>query len=214
MTSTAGQKAVQSVARRYRRKGYRVIAVGGAAPVPDFLEGIKPDLIAERDDDRVVIEVKANNTLRGSNELREVAERVAREPGWRFELVALGTDEPVLPPRPEQVAQIASAVRQMTDAGRGGLACVLLCSTIEVLLNDLAKQNGLKTEKGSILQVARQLVWEGVMPAEYLDVTMVAEALRNRVVHGYDATTVTISEVERLVSLLGQLSDMVSAAAA
>ena len=83
------QAEVGAVARRYARKGYRVMRPGPGQPPPAFLGDFVPDLIAERDEDRVIVEVKRSDLVRGANELAAVAARVAREPGWRFELIAL-----------------------------------------------------------------------------------------------------------------------------
>jgi hypothetical protein len=208
------QKEVQSVARRYRREGYHVVVPDERTRLPLFLEGVRPDLIAERDDDRVVIEVKANQALRGSNDLRAVAERVSRHPGWRFELVTIGSTEHVPNVQGGHLEQIESDARGMVSAGQGYFAYLGLFGIVEALLTDLAERNRLKASTTSALQLARQLVWKGIVPAELLAGLEHAQALHNQIVHARQATEIPASEIEQLVSLLHQLADMGVAEAA
>jgi hypothetical protein len=210
------QREVRSVARRYRREGYRVIAPDESTPLPFLLEGVRPDLIAERDDDRVIIEVKANQALRGSNDLRIVAERVSRQPGWRFELVTIGSTDHAPDVRREYLDHIASDARRMISAGRGYLAYLGLFGIVEALLTDLAERQRLKTSTTSALQLARQLVWRGVMSAELLAGMEHAQALRNQIVHTDRdiVTEIANSEFEQLISLLRQMADVSVAEAA
>ena len=77
MADAAEKRKLRSIARRYERDGYRVTVPEGGGDFPAFLQGFTPDLIAESERDRVVIELKRSNTVPGSNELREIAERVS-----------------------------------------------------------------------------------------------------------------------------------------
>ena len=89
MADAAEKRKLRSIARQYERDGYRVTVPERGGDLPAFLQGFTPDLIAESEGDRVVIELKRSDAVPGSNELRDLAERVSGEPGWRFELVTL-----------------------------------------------------------------------------------------------------------------------------
>jgi hypothetical protein len=82
-------KAQRRIARQYTKLGYEVIENPGPASLPSFLRGFSPDLLATKDGDHVVIEIKSSDSLRGSNELTELATIVAQRPDWRFEFVAI-----------------------------------------------------------------------------------------------------------------------------
>ena len=51
-------RAQRKLAREYRRLGYDVAEQPRGESLPGFLRGFSPDLIATRDDDRAVVEIK------------------------------------------------------------------------------------------------------------------------------------------------------------
>src|SRR5690349_14437535 len=88
------ERTSRRVAASYRKQGYRVVVPVAPDALPVFLRDCQPDLIAERDDDHVVVESKPAGTLKGANDLVDLAERVAAQPGWRLELVTFRDREP------------------------------------------------------------------------------------------------------------------------
>src|SRR5215469_8061361 len=82
-------RAQRVIVHEYRKLGYNVIQSPKGKKLPEFLAGLSPDIIATKGDDRVVIEIKRADTLKGSNDLTELAARVAEMPNWRFELHTL-----------------------------------------------------------------------------------------------------------------------------
>jgi hypothetical protein len=77
------------VTRKYKTLGYEVLENPGPDLLPDFMQGVAPDIIARSSSDNVVIEVKGHASLKGSNDLVGIAERVSGHPDWRFELVVV-----------------------------------------------------------------------------------------------------------------------------
>ena len=77
------------VAQDYRSKGYEV-----SRDVPlDFLPGFRADLIARKDGDTVVVEVKGRSALSANPKIRELATILETKPGWSFELLLVGEPE-------------------------------------------------------------------------------------------------------------------------
>jgi hypothetical protein len=60
------------------------------------LQGFTPDLIATRDDDHVVLEIKCRDELKGSNEFVALATAVNQQVGWRLELLHLASRRPAV----------------------------------------------------------------------------------------------------------------------
>lgn len=208
----AEERMLRTVARRYKRHGYRVTMPAEGTALPAFLKGFTPDLIAESDDDRVIVEVKQNSALRGSNELNAIAERVSREPGWRFELVTIPSVKSVSPPAAERMDSIAKRARAAIDAGLTDAAYAYAWTVLEVLIGDLAVQNELPPAKRPIAQVARDLVARGIVSGEVLDAIEQAFATRNQVVHARERFMPTAESVEKLLALGQRLrEEMVTA---
>jgi hypothetical protein len=163
------QRKLRSIARRYERDGYRVTVLRQGGDLPAFLEGFTPDLIAESERDRVVVEVRRSNAVRGSNNLVEIAERVSREPGWRFELVTLPSVEQASVLAAGRMDLVEDRARQVMNAGHNDVAFVYALGALEALLKNLASQHGLKVAKTPFTQVVRDLVSQGVISREVLD---------------------------------------------
>lgn len=213
-TESTEYRKLRSIARRYKRDGYRVTIPAPGQPLPAFLEGYTPDLIAESDHDRVIVEVKQNRALRGSNDLREVAERVAHASGWRFELVTIPSTKNVSVPGPERIGHIAERARRALKVGLADAAYTYAFSMVEVLMSDLALQNGIEVTRMPFPKVVRDLVSQGVVSHEVLEEIEQARAVRNRVVHADEEVTPAAADVERLLALGQRLRAKLSAAAA
>jgi hypothetical protein len=94
------------------------------------------------------------------------------------------------------------------SAGLNDLAYTYAWSVIEVLLNDLALQNGLKATKTPIAQIARDLVARGIISSETLVAVEQARVIRNRIVHAPHAnneSSPSDAEVENLLALARRL---------
>lgn len=201
------RRKIRSVARDYERNGYEVRDPRHEGGLPAFLAPFMPDLIAESDHDRVVIEVKRVDQLRGSNALIDVADRVAREPGWRLELVALPAAHEGQAPPPKRMDAVAERARDTMRAGHLDLAYLYAWSVVEELLKDLGRRHGVDSGKASLSRVARALVFKGVVPAEILDAVGQASAVRNQMVHSASVARPPTKDVERLLTLGRLLRD-------
>ncbi len=207
------RRKLRSIARRYERDGYRVTMPRQGGSLPAFLEGLTPDLIAESEQDRVVIEVKRSDAVRGSNNLVEIAERVSREPGWRFELVTIPSAEQASASPAEHIAFVESRVRQVMNIGLTDLAYVYASAALETLLGDLALQHGLKVTKMPFAQIARDLVSRGVISREIFDGLEQTRSVRNLLMHaetGKEALP-SAADVENLLALMRHLSSEMGA---
>lgn len=77
------------VAREYRQKGYSVVVRPSPDQLPPALAACPIDLIAEGEGRKIAVEVRnrANLTLNGSDDLRQMTHLIEQQPGWEFELV-------------------------------------------------------------------------------------------------------------------------------
>src|SRR5580692_1769090 len=129
-------RRIRQVAATYRKQGYHVTGSGTSDAIPSFLHGCKPDLVAEKDGDKVVIDVKRANTLRGTNDLAEIAERVAAMPGWRLEVVALRSeDETIAEPVADWLKTMLGRRAQDEEATQ---QCIYLATVLEYQLSIIA----------------------------------------------------------------------------
>lgn len=194
------QRKLRSIARKYERDGYSVTIPSRGGAIPDFLKGLQPDLIAESEHDRVVVEVKRSDAARGSNELLEMAERVSRESAWRFELVTVPADQQASVPSAEHMDAIATRARQAMDIGLTDVAYLFAYSAMEDMLNDLAQQHGMKVARAPFALIVRELLAKGIISRESFELIERARAARNRLIHSERDIQVSVQDVEALLT--------------
>ncbi len=185
-TETAIDRRRRQIAASYRRQGYRVTAAHGRnrddTALPSFLTGCHPDLIAEKDGDHVVIEVKPARALKGSNDLIKLAERVAAEPGWRLELVTLKSpDNDSLLLGPDWLERM---LQPIAPGANDVLTSLYLTAILEYLLRGLALRNDLRLRDKQPSRVAHELAFAGVVDEALLTRITDVLAWRDDLMHG------------------------------
>lgn len=189
MTPSLEAQAIARVASRYRDSGYDVQVEPAGADLPPFLLGFRPDLIARRPGDNVVVEVKIGTRTSVAERLREVAERVNKEPGWRFSVVFADPD------RPDQLVdaettplavleQRSNDAHQLIESGQKEAAFLLLWSALEGLLRLLSERAQLPLKSLPPSTLIRELYSAGELSRDQFDQLMRQLPLRNQLVHG------------------------------
>lgn len=201
----------RQIAARYRKQGYRVIAPSTSTALPAFLGGFRPDLIVERDNDHVVVEVKRSRSLKGTNELTELAERVASVPGWRLELVVMPSgdepgDEPGETPGREWLARMLAPG---SDVARHG---VYLVEVMAWLIRRIATAHRVsRAGEKTTGSLASELAYKGVIDQGLLDRIDQALTWRNSLMHGSPASYVVQDMAEDVEELCRDLNDKLHA---
>lgn len=93
MSFLGGASAERLVAKRYEERGYTVIIGPPPSAIPFSLEGYMPDLLATKDSENLLIEVKRRSARVDSKLFFRVDEEVQRHPGWQFLLVTVADEE-------------------------------------------------------------------------------------------------------------------------
>ena len=189
------ERLLSEVAEDYGREGYEVILHPHPSTLPDFLRGYRPDLLARRDDESVVVEVKSGPVRRPQRDpFREIARVVEEHPGWRFELVvrnAAPIPEPEAPAEGRPSLTGSDAARALADAedlvssGRPEAALLWAWSAAEATLRLLASAEGVDLRRPDAAYLLKQLALEGVVSREDYDVLRRSLRARNAVAHGF-----------------------------
>ena len=145
----AEELMVLKTAKRYRQEGYEV-----SADVPlDFLPGARADLLARKDDQVRVIEVKARSTLAATPQIVELAEIVDAKPGWSFDLVLVGEPEKINAPPgaqrfgAEEILRRIDDAQQLLDSGCSEPAFLLAWSACEAAIRKLIADEGVSDDR-------------------------------------------------------------------
>lgn len=192
------RRKVLATARRYRRDGYKVTGPDEWPEKPDFLGDIVPALIAEREDDKVIVEVKEVTAIRGSNEIVELAKRVASQPGWRFELIGLPAPSKVGMP---DLDSARAEVKRLLEQGFSKPAFILVCATIENLAAYASVLSRRRPEKQPVRSLIREMVLQGFISEDVKHEIDEALARRNAILHDASEPTPTRRDIEALLNL-------------
>lgn len=178
------QNRRKAVAERYKSLGYEVTELPVADRLPEFLRDVAPDIVACSESDNVVIEVKKHASLKGSNDLVNLADRVSGHPDWRFELVVLDDDD-------DDQADISEAAFEqlISEAGRVSslklfdVAFVYLTAVLGRTAQEVAKKHGIKGNYATDQALLEKLGFKGVVPQEVVEEALAAFSVRNSLVH-------------------------------
>jgi len=193
--------AIEKIAEDYRRRGYDVDVVPSGADVPEFLGGYQPDIIARGADESVVVEVKVGTQTSVAERFREIAERINRQPGWRFSVVYVNPSEPdqIAEAEPAPLAELQKLAREadaLLGAGQLNAAFLLFWSALEGSLRLLGRHAQLPLENLPPSALIRELYSAGEISRDHFDTLMRLLPVRNRLVHGLhgriDETDVTL----------------------
>lgn len=185
----AHTNVVAAVADTYRQRGYQVDVEPIGPTLPAFLSGFRPDLIARSANDNVVVEVKVGTQTAVADRLREVAERVNKQPGWRFSVVFADPNNPgrvvegETTPLPVLERRLESA-HQLIQTGQLEGAFLLLWSALEGALRLLGDRAQLPLTNLPSSALIRELYSQGELDRQQFEILMRELPLRNQLVHG------------------------------
>lgn len=211
MTPQLHASAVENIASSYRERGYAVDIEPSGPSLPAFLQGFRPDLIATRPGDSVVVEVKVGTRTSVAERLRDVAERVSHQPGWRFSVVFADPDQPgrVIEGRAVPLPLVEQRVREgqsLVEAGRGEAAFLLLWSAVESALRVLGEQGHLPLASLPASALIGELYSAGELDHSDFTALMRLLPLRNQLAHGFDPQGV-LDAARELSVIAGTLLD-------
>ena len=196
MQTAFHQERVAAIAHRYRQRGYQVMERPDAEQLPDFLQGFKPDLLAENGAESVVVEVQSYGQVARSRNLEKLAKSVERHPGWRLELVlsnspetpANGTlsAEPKWPTlRFSEIEDRIGNSKYLASIGDSPAAVILLCSALEATLRIGLERIPASFINNAPAAIIKQGVAYGLMDPEDYDILSQLLPVRNTAVHGF-----------------------------
>jgi hypothetical protein len=194
-------QAVASTATKLAGEGWEVVREPQPEDLPETLLDFRPDLLARRGQEHVVVEVKSR--LRPPDlDTIALAEAIAGLPGWRLDLIYVPER-----PRPDELrARRDRAVRagELSQADpEAGL--LLAWSAAEGTLHRMAEELCLEADDAGALLATLASV--GALSDDEHQLLGAVRQVRNALAHGRQAPTVdgaTVVALIRLVLALGE----------
>jgi hypothetical protein len=191
---TGHHEKVRELAEQYEAQGFQVSVEPAKADLPFDLGNYSPDLIAQKEDQHLVVEVKSSSNDVPVERFRNIAEEVGQHPGWRFLLVTLNDVESrSLPGAADELASWQEAAERVVraerllDAGDADAAFLLMWSALEAMLRRHAQSVALPLERLPSQALIKHLYSQGELSMTQYDRVMTALRLRNLLAHGSPA---------------------------
>jgi len=181
------REALEGIATDFRQRGYDVVIEPRGAALPEFLAGTTPDMIATKDNEHVVVEVKSAPDRVDPEQVRQLANRISRRAGWRFVLMAPKPREQLLPGedlRPlddDSIRRRFDEARKLVSSGHVEAALLLAWTAAEATMRLLSEPSPDRPDTRSLL---RRLASEGVLDQGTFAALNEAYRLRSSVAHG------------------------------
>lgn len=202
------RSAQRRIARKYKTMGYEVLENPGPDRLPDFMRGAAPDIVARSSSDNVVIEVKRHASLRGSNNLIGIAERISGHPDWRFELVVVDEADGNGPASDADYERVLERVHAAMSHQLFDVAFVYLVNVLVRIARDLAKKRGLSFTNKADRNLFLDLGFRGSLPNDLLELCLSALSMRNDLAHALDGNSPSMDDVQSLLQLCGALKQL------
>lgn len=197
---TSESQAAARIAEAYRSQGYRVTVEPRGDAMPTALAGFLPDLLAERDDEHVLVEVKTRSSLAKSREVELLASAVRLVPGWRLDMHLV--DEPVEnTPSDVSLERLNRAARLLALGELEG-ALLVGWSGVEGALRHLAiEYTSPPSNTEAAGSLIRRLYADDVISDRYFEVLRRSLESRSAAAHGRGPIITDPAEVTELIEV-------------
>ena len=210
-TNALERQRARAIAEEYRDRSYEVIEEPSPEQLPAFLSGYRPDLLLRKGDESILVEVKTRATLAKDPHVRELAELLQKEPGWRFELVVipeggkLSVPEGARPFAREDVIQSAVMAESLLDEGFSEAGLLLAWSALEAAVRILTEDERVLLDRHDPHYVVNQALADGVISRDEYNLLTNAMKYRNALVHGFTITDFDSTLVKDLIGTIKRL---------
>jgi hypothetical protein len=193
---------------RYEQRGYTFIAHPTHDLVPPFLRGYRPDALAISDKGSIVIEVKAARSSAAEKSLSRIAQLIAEQPNWKFEVYYGGDFTRPVYERPDrnEILQLVNEVRRLANAGFERAAIVMGWAALEAIARALRTESESASAPMIPSAIVEWLVSGGHVDAATGRILRHMVRTRNAIVHGDQKVEMHGHELLVLVSTLEALA--------
>jgi hypothetical protein len=187
---TSEREAIKQYADWYSQQGYQVSIEPSPRELPEFVRTLAPDMIARRDGENIVVEIKTSSPA-SFEQVQRLARALEHRAGWRLQVVYADLADPEWAP-PAELPDISElltrlpSVRSADEGDHGAPQFLLLWSIIEAAARH--RLSSLKippTRRISSSALLKMLLTEGIIEEDNYAVLRHGLAVRNAIAHGF-----------------------------
>jgi REase_AHJR-like len=193
-TQSLHEQIIQSKAQELLANGYKVSIEPLISSLPFELGGYSPDLIATKDNEGIILEIKTSPNRLSVDRFQDIAERVATHPGWRFLLVTLDDiNEKILPASADELpswAELNARLIKLNKLIQDSFlepAFLFLWSILEAALRKRAIAQNIPISRFPTKKLLNHSFSSGEISISEFDLFTSYLEVRNRIAHGVAA---------------------------
>ncbi|KVL40981.1 hypothetical protein [Burkholderia sp. MSMB1835] len=190
MSVTDSLRAEKLVAKRYEDQGYTVTFEPSQSDIPFPLQGYRPDILATKGSERLLVEVKRAGTRFDTSRYVSIGEEAARH-GWKFMLVTVTpeqlnppTEAPAALPEVEAIRERLQEIDHVHNAIRNpALVLPALWVAYVSALKSVCLKENIRLGEVTDLSLINKAYSEGVLSIDEYESARTLLKLRNEAVH-------------------------------
>jgi len=205
-------RRLRRIADRLKREGFLVTTKPRSSTLPRWLRSFAPDLIAERQGEGVIVEVKSREDAQGDRSLMQLAEIVEGKPNWRFELdISNPREAPREPPvwpaaSKARVEEQLRAASQLMESEMYEAALLNAWAAFEGAGRHAMARSEVELSSRPTSSILKVLWSLGYLDPESRDRLRELESARNQAAHGSDPSqSIRPADVFALLEIASRL---------
>ncbi len=175
----------------YSHQGYSVSVRPGPRNLPNFLRALAPDMIARRNGENIVVQIKTSSP-ESWDRVQNLTRALQHRAGWQLQVVYADLRDPEweppdeLPPPSDLLNRLKSLHAAGTSNEQRGVELMLLWSILEgAARHRLANSDLQPTSRISSSALIKALLSEGLIEDDEYDLLRRGLAVRNATAHGF-----------------------------
>jgi hypothetical protein len=187
---TSERAAIKQYADWYSQQGYQVSVEPSPRELPDFLRNLAPDMIARRNGENIVVEIKTSSPA-SFEQVQRLARALEHRAGWKLQVVYADLADPEWAPPTElpDISELLTRLGAVGGADEGDHSApqfLLLWSIIEAAgRHRLSSLKIPPTRRISSSALLKMLLTEGIIEEDNYAVLRHGLAVRNAIAHGF-----------------------------
>lgn len=185
------RQAIRQYADWYSRQGYQVSVGPAPRELPEFLRTLSPDMIARRDGENVVVEIKTSSPS-SFERVQALARALEHRVGWTLQVVYVDLADPEWEPPAElpKIAELEARLDSLAgiekDDDQSRLQFLLLWSIIEAAARHRLTSAGISPiRRISSSALINMLLTEGLIDEPQYAYLRRGLTVRNSIAHGF-----------------------------
>ena len=202
---------LERLRENYEHRGYEFFAEPLPDMLPSFLGHCRPDAIALKQGDGVIIEIKSGRRAGREPRIEALAKLISGQPGWRLQVYFEGerSEDSVQidPPTQRQIAGQLVEVERLAASGHRKAAMLLAWSVLEAIARARLTQEGASSQRPlSPDQTVQSLEMSGLVDGQVGRDLRAKAHLRNLIAHGDLSVDVEAGVLDDLLKRIRELS--------